>query len=275
MRNLIVLFLRFGGIILFIVLEIICMFLVVEFNQKHSDIYTTSSNRWTGAIYNKADDVAQYLRLSAINDSLAAENARLYAQLDNAKYLNTLQVDSIYNESFQQKYTFIAAKVINNSYTKHNNTLTLDKGRRHGIRERMGVVSNFGVVGMVTSVSDNYSVVLSMLHRQSRISASIQGNNYQGGIVWTSSDPTTVKLVDIPKHANFELRDTVQTSGYSSYFPAGITIGTIQKFDLESGSNFYDIDVKLSNDLSNIQYVYVVNNLQQTEQLELEEEVIE
>ena len=275
MQNLIYLFARYGGVILFFSLEALYMYLVVEYNQKQSDIYTTSSNKFISSIYDMGNDIAQYLNLSATNDSLAAENARLYAQLDNAKYVNTLQIDSVNNELYQQRYTYISAKVNNATYTRHNNYLTIDKGAQHGIRPGMGVVSNFGVVGIITSASENFSTVLSILHRQSGISASIKGSGHFGRIVWQTNDPKTVHLIDIAKHAEPTLGDTIQTSGFSTCFPEGIMIGTIKDFDLKSGSNFYDIEVNLSNDLSNIQYVYVVNNLTREEQLKLEQEVMD
>ena len=273
MQNLIYLFVRYGGIILFFFLEAVCMYLVVEFNQKQNDIYTTSSNRVIGMIYDKANDAAQYIHLSAANDSLAAENARLYAQLDNAKYINTLQLDSVNNDIYGQRYTYISAKVINSSYTRHNNYLTIDKGSTSGISPDMGVISNGGIVGIVTNVSENFSTIISILHRQSRISGAIKGRGHYGGIIWKSQSPKKVNLIDIPKHATPAVGDTIQTTGYSTSFPEGIMIGTISDFVLTSGSNFYDIEVDLVNDLSNIQYVYVVNNLTRTEQLELEQEV--
>ena len=273
MQNLIYLFVRYGGIILFFSLEAVCMYLVVEFNQKQNDIYTTSSNRIIGGIYDRVNDASQYFHLSVVNDSLAAENARLYAQLDNAKYLNTLQIDSVNNDIYEQRYTYISAKVINSTYTRHNNYLTIDKGAKAGIKPDMGVISNSGIVGIVTSVSENYATLISILHRQSRVSGAIKSKGHHGGVIWKGQSPQKVNLIDIPKHAQPEIGDTIQTTGYSLAFPEGIMIGTISDITLKSGSNFYDIEVDLANDLSNIQYVYVVNNLTKTEQLELEQEV--
>lgn len=249
------------------------MYLVVEFNQKQNDIYTTSSNRIVGTIYDVSNDAAQYFNLSATNDSLAAENARLYAQLDNAKYINTLQIDSVNNDIYEQRYTYISAKVTNSSYTHHNNYLTIDKGSKSGIQSGMGVISNGGIVGIVTNVSQNFSTIISILHRQSRVGGAIKGGGYYGGIIWKSQSPKRVNLIDIPKHAIPVVGDTIQTTGYSACFPEGMMIGTISDFELKSGSNFYDIEVNLANDLSNIQYVYVVNNLTRIEQIELEQEV--
>ena len=272
MRNLILLLLKNGAVILFIVLEVICMFLVVEYNQKQSEIYTVSHDKWSGYFFRGADEFWQFLSLSEVNDSLARENARLYQELDNSKYINTLEIDSAYNEKYGQQYTYIAAKIISNSFNRPNNYLILDKGTNHDIRPRMGVISDFGVVGIVTEVSENFCKVVSILHRESRVSAGIRRNNYPGGLVWRDSDPKRMKLLDIPKHATVVKGDTIQTTGFSTYFPAGMMIGLVEDFKIDPGSNFYEIDVVLSNDLSNIKYVYIVDNMYQLEQMKLKEE---
>jgi rod shape-determining protein MreC len=60
--------------------------------------------------------------------------------------------------------------------------------------------------------------------------------------------------------------DTVETSGYSSVFPKGVMIGTIDTFKIKDGGNFYTIDVRLKAALGKIKYVYVINNLFKAEQ---------
>ena len=106
---------------------------------------------------------------------------------------------------------------------------------------------------------------MSVLHRQTLISASIKRNNHFGSIVWKGSDPTVINLIDVPKHADIVIGDTVQTSGYSTIFPEGIMIGTVDTFWVPSGSNFFEIEVNLKNDLNKTKYVYVVNNLMKKE----------
>ena len=274
MRNLIYLFVRYGGIILFFSLEVLCMYLVVAFNQKQKEIFVNSSNKFTGAIYNMGNNATQYLNLTAISDSLAKENAKLWSNLDQSKYFDSGESGVVNDYYLKQRYEYIAARVINNSHTRKDNYLTLDKGSENGLEPGMGVISNFGVVGIINNVSKNFSTVVSVLHSQSRISGGVRRTGHFGGIVWKGKDPQIVELLDIPKHANPQLGDTIQTTGYSACFPEGIRIGLINKKpDLDPGSDFFDIEVKLSTDLSNIRYVYVVNNLARLEQLELEQEV--
>lgn len=273
MRNLVLLFVKFGGIFLFFVLEAFCMYLVVQYNKKQNEIFFSSANVASGNIYYTFDKVARFWSLSSVADSLAKENAQLRAQLDNAKFLETIREDSVKDENIHQKYTFIEAAIINNSITQHNNNITLDRGRDQGVKARMGVIGQNGIVGIVRSTSNNFSQVMSILHKQSKTSASIKRNNFFGSLVWKGNNPEITNLNDIPKHAKLVIGDTVQTSGYSSIFPEGIMIGVIDTFWIPKGSNFYNIDVKLQNDLSSTKYVYIVNNLMKDEQDDLEGEV--
>ena len=203
---------------------------------------------------------------------MAKENARLYEKLDNAKYVNIFWRDSVKLEDFRQKYTYITASVINNSVNRHNNYFTLNKGSNHAIKPRMGVFGSSGVIGIIKNVSPNFSQGLSILHKQSRISAAVRRNNYYGSLVWEGSNPKIINLNDIPKHADLVRGDTIQTSGYSSIFPRGLMIGKIDTFWLEDGSNFYDIEVELTNDMARVYKAYIIENLMEEEQLNLEKE---
>jgi len=273
MQNLILLFVRHGGLLLFILLEGVCMYLVVQYNQKQNSIYFSSTSVLSGVVYNQYDDLMQYWNLADVADSLANENAKLYAQLDDAKFSRSIWRDTLRDDTLEQQYIFQSATIINNSINKYHNHITIDRGKNHGIRPSMGVLDANGIIGIVKSTSSNYSLVMSILHNQTRLSASVRSSNYFGSLSWKGEDPKHVDLNDVPKHAILETGDTIQTSSYSSIFPEGIMIGTIDSFWIEPGSNFYSIDVKLSNDLSNVRYVYVVENIMKGEQLELEEEV--
>lgn len=273
MRNFFLLFIRNGGVLVFLFFEAICLLMVVQLNKKQNDIFSTSQSRYVGFVYDKANDLGQYIQLSSANDSLAAENARLYAELDNAKYITSLQEGSVFEETYQQRYNYIEARVISNTLKRSNNFLTIDKGSTAGIRKRMGVISNFGVVGIVTGVSKKYAAVMSILHTQSRISGGIKRNGYHGGVVWKGKDSRKVNLIDIPTHVKLVKGDTVQTTGYSSFFPEGIMIGTVDTFWVEPGNNSYEIDVNLNTDLGNVRYVSVINDLDKEELTKLKQEV--
>ncbi|MEL6862783.1 MAG: rod shape-determining protein MreC [Bacteroidota bacterium] len=273
MRNLILLFVKNGGLFTFLFLEGLCMFLIVQYNRKQNEIYFSSANTITGAVYSQFDELVKYYNLSSVADSLARENARLYSELDQMRMIRSPWRDTAKNQINEALYTFIPAKVRNNSISGYNNHLTIDVGSEHGVESGMGVIGNSGIVGIVRSTSKNYAHVISVLNKVSRISVAIKRNGHFGFLVWQGSNPLKATVVDVPKHVDLVKGDTIQTSGFSTIFPGGVMVGIIDDFVLEPGSNSYTIDVQLSNDLSRVKYVYVVDHLLEEELDKLEEEV--
>mgnify|MGYP001201250934 CR=1 FL=1 len=261
MRNILLLFLRYGGFFTFIVLEAISFVLIVRFNQEQRAIFLSSANRWTGKTLYQYDRLLGYLDAPDLADSLAMENAHLRGDIEVYKQLLTGRPpDTLGRDSLDQHFTFIAAKVISNSVNRNNNTLTLDRGLSSGVSERSGVITDKGVVGIVTKASNCCSVVMSILHQDSRISATIKRVGYFGFLTWSGGDPGKAQLVDIPKHVEVKVGDTLVTSGYSTFFPPDIPVGTVARFWTESGSNYQNIEVTLQQDLSKLEYVLVVKN---------------
>jgi len=272
MRNLFLLIVRYGGFLSFLGLELICFLLIVRYNNDQQKIWIHSSNYFSGKLYDQFNSATKYWNLSVVADSLSAENARLRAELRDARFQEEIIEGSVSDENWQQHYTYIASEVVNNSISRFNNYITINKGARHGIKPRMGVVDDKGIIGIVIRVDEYYSSVMSILNKESRVAASIKKNNFFGSLVWENSNPTIVQLVDVPKHAPVSPGDTIQTSGYSTVFPGGMPIGTVIDASVPAGSNFYDIDIKLFNDLGQISYVYVVNNLMKNDQIKVEQE---
>ncbi len=273
MRNLILLFIRNGGLLLFLLLEGLCMFLVVQFNKKQNDIYFRTTAAFTGAVYNQVDEITKYWNLSSVADNIARENAQLLRQLEELKPPFYQTPDTTSRDSSLALYEFIPAKVISNSIGKHNNHLILNVGSTDSIAAGMGVIGGGGLVGVVRSVTADYAIVMSLLHKESRISAAIERTGHFGVLVWQANDPMRARLINIPKHASPSKQDTIVTSGYSTIFPEGLMVGTIEGIDMEGGSNTHIIDVALSNDLSRIKYVYVIKHLKAEQLSALKEEV--
>lgn len=218
--------------------------------------------------------VNEYINLKATNRNLANENARLRSLLPDAYYQSGISKSMVNDTIKHQQYSFVVAKVINNSMTRRNNYLTLDKGSLQGVAHEMGVITSQGVVGIVKNTSGHFSTAMSMLHKDMRISGKFKNNNYFGSLSWEGTDPTTAVLKDIAKHVVFKTGDTVVTTSYSAVFPENILIGTVSGFDIKPGENFYNIKIKLSTNFSNLTYVYIVDNVLKSEQRQLEAETV-
>lgn len=269
MRNLWIFLSKYNAFFFFIIFFSISVILLVTYNSYQRASTWNSSNKLIGEAFQQADRFTSYLKLSATNDSLAKENALLRNQLKSSFFNDSTERGSVNDTIYQQQYKYIVAKVVNNSINKQNNFITINRGSRHGIKRGMGVIGPAGIVGIIRDVSENFSRIQSLLHSQSRFSASVNGNI--GSLVWGDGnyDPRVAMLKDIPSHVVLRRGDKVVTSGFS-LFPAGIDIGRVTSTSPDGGNSFLNIKVKLSTDFSALQYIYVVTDLYAAEQRALE-----
>ncbi len=214
--------------------------------------------------------VKEYIHLRENNENLAKENSALRGMLRDAYYVSDSTRVRVADSVHFQQYSFITAKVINNSVNHRNNYLTLNRGRLQGVKPEMGVITSNGVVGIVRQVSDHYCTVMSLLHKETLVSAMIKRNKFFGPLSWDGEDPSIAVLKEIDKAVPVQIGDTIVTTSFSSIFPAGIMIGKIVEDKVNPGSNSHLIRVKLSTRFDNLSYVSIVDNLMKDEQRELE-----
>jgi len=271
MRSLFRYLLRNYGLFLFIVLEVISFVLIFNYNNFQKAKYLNSSNRITASIYNSFNSVVNYFELARINNELASENAALRTVLKSRPGFANVS-DSLYSTlaGSDTTYRFVSARVINNSVNKTFNYITLNKGSEDGIQPDQGIISPEGIVGVVTNVSKSYALGISVLNQRWGVSAKLKKSGFFGSLFWNGDDFRYANLMEIPFHVMLANGDTIVTSGYSSIFPEGIMIGTIESFEQPSGENYYDIKVKLSTNFKALSYVEVIQNLDRKEIDELE-----
>lgn len=235
------------------------------------------TDQWSGSIYQRLNNIQYYFHLKETNDSLVRENARLRNQLlENFSYPDTAHTAiTIQDTAGNRHYVYLPAKVVNNSITSAINYITLYRGKLQGVRPNMGVVSTNGIVGIVSSVSDNYAVVMSLLHKDTRISAMLKHSGNTGTVKWddVTLDPQHGLFTDIPKTVQVHLGDSVITSGFSTIFPKGIFIGYIDRIKDTRVGNFHDLRIKFGTNFSTLQYVYVIQNFGGKEMNQLESTV--
>ncbi|MDX1406625.1 MAG: rod shape-determining protein MreC [Saprospiraceae bacterium] len=269
MQSLLQFLFRNGVVFLFLLLEALCIYLVVQTNEKQNDIYHKSANLIATTLSKQVESFETYWKLRSTNDSLLAENAVLREQLYNLRSSGSIAVPG------DTSYQVIPANVIKNSILSRNNYMTIDAGTVNGVEKGMGVISEDGPVGVVVSTTRRYATLMSLLHSNAMISAAIRNKGYFGSLVWRTANPTRMQLDAIPKHANIAIGDTVVTSGYSHLFPPDILVGVVENFKLEGGDNFFDVTVRLQADISKVRNVYVIRNWHFEEQISLETETEE
>ncbi|ULC59240.1 rod shape-determining protein MreC [Flaviramulus sp. BrNp1-15] len=259
MQQIINFIIRNKNFLLFLLLFGVSVLFTIQSHSYHKSKFINSANFLTGGVYNSVNNISGYFNLKSQNQLLVEENTRLRSLLNNAK----IEIDSIFIDSltFNKSYRFYNANIIKNSYSLSDNFLTINKGKNDSIEQDFGVVSSKGIIGIIDKTSNNYATVLSVLNTTSRISAQLKKTNHFGTLTWDGNLPELTQLIDIPKVANPTVGDTIITSGRSSIFPKGIDIGVIESFKLDDAENYYEIEVKLFNDMTNIEHVYIIENI--------------
>lgn len=290
MRNLFAFIYHYRGFLTFLLLEIICSYLIVQNNSYQSAAFYNSANMYAGQVLEFQKQVSDYFRLVEVNRALVNENRALQESITNiitsgrldsispvpdsayrvkpdSLMLVRQQLDTI---GIPRNFSFIPGKVINNSVRRVNNYLTLNVGRADGVEPGMGVVAGSGVVGRVKATSEHFATVTSLLHSQMLVSAKITRNNAIGSVKWDGDNYLMAALNFVPRHIQIQRGDTVVTSGYNAIFPEGVRIGRITSFATEADKSFYSIRLRLAVDFNGLDYVYVVKNAQRVERDSLE-----
>lgn len=271
MRNLLNFLAGYNNIIIFLILEGIALSLLTSENNYHNTRFVKGIRGITTAIERSVSKTRSYFSLRETAEKLSAENASLRNNIEKSgEAINTVFF-SVTDSVFRQKYFWSSAEVINNSVNRQKNFFTLNKGYNQNLARDMAVVSDDGVAGVIVGCSSNYSVAMSVLNTDFRLSARIRSNGYFGSLNWDGRDYSHAILSEIPQHVIANVGDTIETTGYSAVFPEGLMIGTITEIE-KSGSDFYRISVLLKTDFKKLNFVNVIGNLQKTEQLELEKQ---
>lgn len=269
MQQILFFFIRNKNFLLFCVLFLVSIGLTIQSHSYHKNKFITSANFLSGGLYSFKSDFTGYFKLRSENNQLIEENLRIREQLEFYKKNSFLtDVDS---SSILSKYHYIPAKVINNSFSKTKNKITIDEGSKKNIELDMGVITSKGIVGIINNSSKNYATIQSILNTNSQINAKLKSTNHFGSLVWNTKDPNVVQLIEIPRLAPLVIGDTIVTGGKSTIFPEGILVGTIKDFVLLDDESSYTLNVQLFNDMTNLNHVYIIQN-KEREEIKLVEE---
>lgn len=280
MRNIFLFIRRYFVLLSFLVLQAFALWILFTYNRLHQAVGLGAASELTGSINAQVDKVDDYfhlrqenLRVHQVNDSLMNLLQSNFLQQDTAAKVVTDTLKITDSTRSIRRYQWRAAKVVYNSVNFEKNYLQLNRGTNYGIAENMAVLNSDGsLVGLVVATSPNFSQVMSLLHVQSRVPASLKNSNVFGTIEWPGDDPRFLLLKGISRDVQVKKGDSVVTSIYSYNFPPGFLVGRIAEIKADKASGFYILKVRTAVNFNAVQQVFVVENLQRTEQLKLEEE---
>jgi rod shape-determining protein MreC len=269
-RNIFFFIRRHFNLLLCFILQAFAIYLIVHYSKYHEAVFGETSNQITGRINSQYSELSKYFRLKRINDSLVKANEMLYNKLRQdfdipdtvpRQVIDTIRIDSLLQ---YRRYTYLSSRVVANSVSQANNFIVLSRGSRSGLRTGMGVITpGNAVTGVITGVSADYAVVMSLLHKDTRLSGKLQKSGETGQISWDGKATNILTLSNVPKSAKVAVGDTVITSGFSTSFPAGLLVGRISEIYAEKSTSNYLIRLKTFADFNNLNYAYAIDNAQQ------------
>ena len=250
---------------LFLLLEGLSLFVLINYNEFQRSALFSASQNLSGSVNLLFRNVSEYFSLRKTNKVLIEEMARLHSRLPEAFYKTDTATYMKNDSVIKLEYKYISAKVISNSTNSRNNFLMINKGKRHGIQNHMGVIIGNNIVGQVVSVSDHFSWIMSMLNKDSRVSGKFKKNNQLVNVEWNGGNYRKGQVREIPKHIVMVKGDTIITSGNSDIFPEGLMIGTLSDFNITQDENFNNGTLLFSTDFNSLGYVEVVIDMLRAE----------
>lgn len=281
MRNAFLFIRRFSNFLLFLLLQVVSIYLIVHYNKYHNAVGTAAMNEITGRVNDQYSEINDFFLLKQKNKDLHEENARLRNMLkqdfESPDTANRVVTDSIPYDTLgnKRKWLYQNARVVSNSVTQKTNYIVLGRGIGQMLEKDEGVVdTNNGVVGIITEVSENYAVVMSLLHKDSKITAILKNDPASGGLViWDGKEPNYLSLTNVRKSAKAKKGDTVLASSITAKFPTGMIVGIIDEITPDVSTNNFIIKLRSAANFYNLQYVYAVKNYQKEEIEKLLEKV--
>ncbi len=265
MRDLFRFLYRARNTLLFLALMLVSMLFLYDGNVHHRARAISSSNAFVGTLFSWRKEITDYANLKEVNRRLAEENAA-WRNRSSSAYSPVEALFVRINDTIrQQQYSYLPAKVVNSTWHKPKNFITLDKGSTAGLHDDMGVIGPDGIVGVLREVSPHFSSVISVLSPDIKTSVQLRRTGHFGLLYWDTNDPRTASVIDIAKHARVLVGDTVETRGGDGVFPSGIPVGVVEEVTAEPGSNYHNIIIRLTEDMMRGGFVYVVRDLQRAE----------
>ncbi|PQL93903.1 rod shape-determining protein MreC [Apibacter adventoris] len=265
---------RNSRFLLFLLLQAIAIFFTFNKNIYHNSLLENKIITFIGFVDKNITDITTYFNLKKENERLLEENKQ-YRNLFLGKdqKIKPEFIPMLDSTKYKQKYYYTTANIVSNSITRANNFLIIDKGRAQGVNVEMGVISSEGVVGMIINSTNNYSKVMSILNKNTKINARLKSSKYYGTLSWEGEDSRIMRLSDIPKYVGVKIGDTIETDGKSRTYPEGILIGRVSGKSIDEETGNWNISVELFQDMGNIQKVYIVNKLDRTEIKSLQDSI--
>jgi rod shape-determining protein MreC len=232
--------------------------ILLSFNQKPG-VKTVRAIAF-GTFASASSLVSDVISISSIkseNSKLREKNAELMLQL------NRLREFGIENEELKGllklkdtvKYPLIPALIVAKSFSTSQNTITLYGGNSTGIKPGMPVINDQGLIGIIYSTSDDFSIARTLRNRDLKLTVKDERSRIDGIMKWNGED---LVMVDVPKTFDIKPGDHIITSELSSLISLPVPIGVVMELSKVETGIFNEVRVKPFVNFAKAENVYVI-----------------
>jgi len=191
------------------------------------------------------------------NERLRLTNAELMLQLSKLRK-DALLIDELKNSlslKDTSKIDLISSRVISRFSNNYQETLTINAGKKNGVEIGMPVISDKGLVGIVFSVSDEFSILKTLRNNSLNLTVKSERTGEQGILKWKSN---SLRIINVPKTYQIKKGDRIVTSELSSIVSVVVPVGAAYSVENVETGIFNEIIVGPFVDYNKIEYVFVI-----------------
>ncbi len=189
-------------------------------------------------------------RLMRVNTDLLSRVLTLETSAFDERNRQKILADTTLNAS-----GFIMARVVDRKFSVRENMLLIDAGWKKGIKKDMTVLVPEGLVGRVTSVSENYARVMPVIHPDFKVIVVADSCGSMGVLSWSGGKEFLAQVEHIPISSRLKVNERFVTADFSTFSIRGIPVGRVVR--LKPDNLFYAVDIRLAVDFSTLTQVLV------------------
>ena len=198
-------------------------------------------------------DVINVTGVKSENEKLRRVNAELMLQVSKLRQdgLQNAELKGLLGLKDTTKYPLIPATVI----SKTQGTITLNIGNSNGVRAGMPVINDQGLVGVVYSTSDNFSIARTLTNLDLKLTVKDERSRIDGVMKWNGSN---LVIINVPKTYDVEPGDRIITSDLSSIIPVPLPVGIVLGLSKVETGIFNEVKIRPFVDFIRTEHVFVL-----------------
>lgn len=191
------------------------------------------------------------------NEELRRTNAELMLQLSKVREYVIVNDDlkNLLALKDSTNYPLIAGTIVSKSLTKSQGTITINIGGNQSVKVGMPVITDKGLVGMIYSVSENYSIARTLENVDLKITVKSERSRENAIMKWNSD---RLVMVNVPKTYDLKPGDRIVTSEISSIIPVPLPVGVVAELSNVKTGIFNEVVVQPFVDMHKVENVFVL-----------------